>query len=228
MGKPFEQTGGGGGATGHVEPPSLLSSFAGIIETGMLNVFQSVADKGDDSVSRVNSLRRAPGDNIVRGGGGERGSAATEGNDAISKRLSGRLSRLASESESDMPGLERLERSTCPASSEDEVRSKVILTACLLAARCTTVCCTVSLCMGMFEQIGWWSVSGTAIYHTPKDLPQPRGPTPKATSDFPTLSQPLPRYQIAPSVGPSRTQAHCFQGEPGQAEMILTNYSKGS
>lgn len=155
MGKPFEQTGGGGGAaTGHVEPPSLLSSFAGIIETGMLNVFQSVADKGDDSASRVNSLRRAPGDNVVRGGGGERVSATTEGNDAISKRVSGGLSRLASESESDMPGLERLERSTCPASSEDEVRSLVTLTSCLCCAALCTVCCTtVSLCMGMFEQI---------------------------------------------------------------------------
>lgn len=146
MGKPSQQTGGGSrgsSATGHVEPPSLLSSFAGIIETGMLNVFHSVADKRDDSAPRASSLRRAPGGHHVVLGG-ERFSARTEDkDDLVSNAVPGKLSTLRSESESDMPGLERLERTTCPASSEDEVGNCWVTYFTLLAYAAVRYCATV-------------------------------------------------------------------------------------
>lgn len=127
----------GGGEAGHVasEPPSLLSSFAGILESGVLNVFSSVADKGGSS-SRVNSVHRArdhpAGDlhGTSKAGPMPSGVVSKALGNAGGRSTTNKHHKLApipsdTSSESDMPGLERLERSTCEASSEDEARSEV-------------------------------------------------------------------------------------------------------
>lgn len=116
-------------------PPSLLSSFAGLLEGGVLSVFgSSVAEKkSTQQQQRVGSLQTIPLNHVVEtstdGVASKKKSNSSSSNSrpssASAKNL--RLTRPTSEttSENDMPGLERLERSTCAASSEDEARPEV-------------------------------------------------------------------------------------------------------
>ena len=120
-------------------PPSLLSSFAGLLEGGVLSVFgSSVTEKKStqqQQQQRVGSLQTIPLNHIVETSAGDgvaskkKSSTTSSSNSrpgsASAKHL--RLTRPPSEttSENDMPGLERLERSTCAASSEDEARPEV-------------------------------------------------------------------------------------------------------
>lgn len=118
-------------------PPSLLSSFAGLLEGGVLSVFgSSVAEKkSTQQQQRVGSLQTIPLNHVVETStdgvaSKKKSNSSSSSNNsrpssASAKHL--RLTRPPSEttSENDMPGLERLERSTCAASSEDEARPEV-------------------------------------------------------------------------------------------------------
>lgn len=117
-------------------PPSLLSSFAGLLEGGVLSVFGSsvTEKKSTQQQQRVGSLQTIPLNHIVETSTGDGVASKKKSSSSSSNSRPGsasakhlRLTRPPSEptSENDMPGLERLERSTCAASSEDEARPEV-------------------------------------------------------------------------------------------------------
>lgn len=98
-------------------PASLLSSFAGMLESGMLSVFTSTAvDKDAPTESRVNSSQDHDGDF-----GGHPSKSAASVQKAPRRGLTRLPSESGSEGESDMPGLERLGRGACAMSPEGEV-----------------------------------------------------------------------------------------------------------
>lgn len=137
-----DKPGHSGNVASEPAAPSLLSSFAGLLEGGVLNVFSSAADKKSSSSGsaqqRVGSLQTIPLNHVAETktttvSSVDNGVAAEKNSNNSSKlgptpSKSIMLTRPPSDttsSESDMPGLERLERSTCAPSSEDETHPEV-------------------------------------------------------------------------------------------------------
>lgn len=108
------------------ELPALLSTFTGALEnSGVLSIFGLTAERGTVTSDQVSSERSnaatddAVGDHVVGDDAGEL-KATADSNLVDGPSTRPVIGRVASDtlSEEDMPGLERLERSSVTASSE--------------------------------------------------------------------------------------------------------------